>query len=513
MSGCRPTAGAAVFAVEYRAVMNHLAAVMSSLPRSLYTAAQTRELDRRAIAGGINGYALMTRAGEAAFQLLRERWPLATRIVVLAGPGNNGGDGYVLARLAWNQHLDVKVLTLGDHEPLTGAAAEAANEATRARVPEKSWKGELPEADVYVDALFGTGLNKPLSGDFAAVIAAVNQSGKPVLALDLPSGLQADTGAELGEAVRADATITFIGLKPGLLTGRGPALAGALRFAGLDVPHSIYQTAEPVALRQDAADLAALGRRARDAHKGQSGHVLVVGGDHGMAGAVALAAEAALRSGAGLVSVATRPAHLMMLTARRPELMCHGVSSAADLAALFARADVIVLGPGLGQGEWGTALFGAVLDSCLPLVVDADALNLLAEQPESRADWSLTPHPGEASRLLGTTVAAVQADRFAAVRELRRRYGGSVVLKGAGSLVLDDDGLSLCPYGNPGMAAGGMGDVLAGVIGGLRAQSVAQPARLGVLAHALAGDAAASGGERGLAASDLLLHLRRQVNP
>ncbi|MFZ5561849.1 MAG: NAD(P)H-hydrate dehydratase [Pseudomonadota bacterium] len=487
---------------------------MSSLPRSLYTAAQTRELDRRAIASGIGGYALMTRAGEAAFQLLRERWPQATRIVVLAGPGNNGGDGYVLARLAWSQHLDVKVLTVGNHEPLTGEAAEAASDATRARVPESGWQGALPEADVYVDALFGTGLNQPVGGDFAAAIAALNRSGRPVLALDIPSGLEADTGAELGEAVRADATLSFIGLKAGLLTGRGPALTGELFFSALSLPETTYAGAPPVARRLVAAELAALGRRPRDAHKGLSGHVLVVGGNHGMAGAVALAGEAALRSGAGLVSLATRAAHAALPTARRPELMCHGVETRAGLAPLLARADVVVLGPGLGRDAWSRALFGAVLDSGLPLVLDADALNLLAQMPETRGNWLLTPHPGEAARLLGSSAAAVQADRFSAIRALQERYGGSIVLKGAGTLILDDSGLALCPYGNPGMATAGMGDVLSGVAGALLAQQFPQAAAMAVLVHALAGDqAAADGGERGLLASDLFPFLRQWVNP
>ncbi|MCD6061042.1 MAG: carbohydrate kinase, YjeF related protein [Moraxellaceae bacterium] len=487
---------------------------MPQLPRSLYTAAQVRELDRRAIAAGVAGYALMTRAGQAAFQRLRERWPQASRIVVLAGPGNNGGDGYVLARLAWNQHLDVKIVTVGDHDHLAGEAAEAASDATRARVPEVSWQGRLPEADVYVDALFGTGLNKPVAGDFAAAIAALNASGRPVLALDIPSGVQADTGAELGEAVRADATISFIGLKAGLFTGRGPALTGEVFFHALSVAAAVYEGIAPVAQRLTATDLAVLGCRPRDAHKGMHGHVLVVGGNQGMAGAVALAGEAALRSGAGLVSVATRPAHTGVLTARRPEIMCHGVERAGDLAPLLAKADVVVLGPGLGRDDWGRALFGAVLDSRLPLVLDADALNLLAEMPEQRADWILTPHPGEAGRLLGLTTAQVQADRFAAVRALRERYGGSIVLKGAGTLVQDDAGLSLCPYGNPGMATAGMGDVLSGVAGALRAQQVPQAAAMAVLVHALAGDRAAhDGGERGLMASDLFPFLRLQVNP
>lgn len=494
---------------------------MSSLPTPLYDAAQSRELDRRAIAAGTPGYALMQKAGEAAFQYLREHWPAATRIVVLVGRGNNGGDGYVLARLAWAQHLDVRLVTVGAHELLKGEVMAAASDATRARVPESSWNGELPPADIYVDALFGTGLNRAPSGDFPAVIAALNASGKPVLALDIPSGLVADTGHAPGAVVQATATLTFIALKIGLLTGRGPELTGTLALADLGLPADLADGLSPVATRLSARDLAGwLPRRARDAHKGDHGHVLVVGGNHGMAGAVALAAEAALRAGAGLVSVATRPAHLTMLNARRPELMCHGIERAADLAPLLARADVVVLGPGLGRDDWATALYGAVMDSGKPLVLDADGLNLLATMPDNLYPAPgiriLTPHPGEAARLLATDTAGIQADRPAAARALASRFDSVVVLKGAGSLVADTDGLGLCGYGNPGMAGGGMGDALAGIVGALLAQGLPPGAatRAAVTVHALAADdAARSRGERGLLASDLFPFIQRRVNP
>ena len=483
----------------------------------LYSADQSRELDRRAIAAGTPGYTLMQRAGQAAFQWLREHWPNATRIVVLVGRGNNGGDGYVLARLAWSQNLDVHLLTVGDHEQLKGEAIEAASDATRACVPEFSWTGALPEADIYVDALFGTGLTRPPSGDFPAAIAALNDCGKPVLAIDIPSGLAADTGHAPGAVVEATATITFIGMKAGLLTGRGPALCGRLHLDTLDLPASLANGITPLAHRLSSQQLAGwLPHRSRDAHKGHHGHVLIVGGNHGMAGAVAMAAEAALRAGAGLVSVATRPEHLMMLNARRPELMCHGITTAADLAPLLARATVVVLGPGLGQDHWAGSLYGAVLDSRLPLVLDADGLNLLAQQPDSRSERILTPHPGEAARLLETTTKAIQADRFAAVRTLQERFGGTVILKGSGSLIASADGIELCPYGNPGMGSGGMGDLLAGIIGALRAQGLSADtaAAAGAMVHALAGDDAAYvAGERGLIASDLLPFVQQRVNP
>ena len=255
--------------------------------------------------------------------------------------------------------------------------------------------------------------------------------------------------------------------------------------------------------------------RVRASHKGDYGHVLVVGGDHGMAGAVRLAGEAAARTGSGLVSIATRRAHAASITAARPELMCHGVESAHDLRLLLQRASVVAIGPGLGQSAWACGMLAAVLQTRLPLVVDADALNLLAQEPMQCDHWVLTPHPGEAARLLGITAQQIQADRLHAVQALQQRYGGVCVLKGAGSLVCASDAMTLCEAGNPGMASGGMGDVLTGIIAGLLAQglSLVDAANAGVYIHATAGDRAAQEGERGLLASDLLPQLRRLVNP
>jgi NAD(P)H-hydrate epimerase len=233
-----------------------------------------------------------------------------------------------------------------------------------------------------------------------------------------------------------------------------------------------------------------------------------------MAGAILLAARAALRGGAGWVSVATRAAHAAALTAAQPELMCHGVEDPRELRALLARASVIALGPGLGQGEWGRAMWSQALSAPQPLVVDADGLNWLAENPSRREDWVLTPHPGEAARLLGCATGEVQSDRLARAGELAQRYGGVSMLKGAGTLVQGRE-LALCPHGNPGMAVGGMGDVLCGLIAALIAQGLApeRAAQAGVLAHALAGDRAARAGERGLIPADLLAELRAVLNP
>lgn len=484
----------------------------------LYRAEQVREFDRRAIEQhGIRGYTLMTRAAAAALQALRAQWPQAHRLCVLCGAGNNAGDGYVLARLAQQAGLDVVVGWLCDPAALRGAARQAADDAAAARVPIQPFTPELPgAADVIVDALLGTGLTRPLAGAWAAAVAAANTAAAPVLSLDIPSGLQADTGAILGEAIRAALTVTFIAPKPGLFTGAGPDCAGEVRLADLEVPAAVFAAMEPAAVRLTAADLPGWlpGPRTRGAHKGAFGHVLVVGGQPGMSGAARLAAEAAARVGAGLVSVATHPAHAALLNVGRPELMCRGVPTPADLAPLLARASVLAVGPGLGQDDWGRGLLDAALGTGLPCVLDADALNLLAAAPRRRDDWILTPHPGEAGRLLACTTAAVQADRPAAVRALQVRYGGVIVLKGAGTLVHDGRRTWLVSAGNPGMASGGMGDVLTGAIAGLLAQgqAPAEAAVTGVLVHGLAGDTAAADGERGLLAGDLLDALRRWVN-
>ena len=344
----------------------------------------------------------------------------------------------------------------------------------------------------------------------------IRDSAAPVLALDIPTGIHGDSGAVLGSAVRADLTITFVGLKTGLFLGEAPDYCGEVCFAGLDIPASYVSGIAPALRRVDDAMLAAaLPRRQRTGHKGDYGHVLIIGGGEGMPGAVRLAGEAALRTGSGLVSLATHPAHAAMLVASRPELMPHGVASPADLEPLIERADVVAFGPGLGRSEWAQALFDYVATLALPAVWDADALNLLADRPAAMEQRVITPHPGEAARLLGCTGAAVQADRPAALDALAQRFGGTVVLKGAGSLVSAGPVPYLCMAGNPGMGSAGMGDVLTGIVASLIGQGVpvGDAAAVGVLVHARAGDRAATLGERGLVASDLLAELRHVANP
>ena len=513
------------------------------LPQELYRAEQVRELDRIAIEDeGIPGIDLMERAGQAAFTVLQQRWPRARSIGVLCGVGNNGGDGYIVARLAHEAGYAVTVWSVGDADKVRGDALTARTRMEEAGVGiEKFMDADLPDLDIVVDGLLGTGLGGEVKGTWCNAIVAINtaqQQGSRVLALDTPSGLHADTGQVLGVAVRADCCVTFIGLKLGLFTGQGPALCGEVVFDDLKVPDSVYARVSPTATRWHwAAASSLLPHRSATAHKGDFGHVLVVGGDHGMSGALRLAGEAALRVGTGLVSTATRAAHAAIVSSTRPELMSHGVESVPELVALLRRASVVAVGPGLGQGRWARALFSALLDSPLPMVVDADGLNLLAMEPLYRDNWILTPHPGEAAGLLGQSVDEVQADRLKAAAEIQRRYGGVVVLKGAGTVVFDNGTgsgveIAICSEGNPGMASGGMGDVLTGIIAGLLAQgslfaqgcllaqgclpaqgcSLGEAARLGVCLHAHAADIAAEQGQRGLLASDLFPVIRRLVD-
>ncbi len=493
-----------------------------TLPDRLYTAAQSRTLDQAAMGAGIPGTQLMERAGEAALRLAVRLWPQAESPLIVCGGGNNGGDGFVFARRARELGMRPRVWLLADPERLRGDARRAWERLRESDVPVEAYvPGMRPEGDYLVDALFGIGLQRPLEGPWAAAVAAMNDSDTPVLAVDLPSGLHADSGAVLGCAVRARATISFITLKRGMFTHEGPEHCGEIHYDSLGVSEEILHCEPPAAclLRHPAWRLP---RRRRDGHKGEHGHLLVVGGDIGYSGAARMAAEAALRAGAGLVSVATRAAHAAVLNLGRPEIMAHPSEDSQALRALLERVDGVVVGPGLGHGDWAAMVLETLTTWEGPLVVDADAL-VQAERLGREGGWRVfTPHPGEAARLLGTPVAEVQADRFAALAHLRCLAPGHWLLKGCGSLLAEegDDCPWVCAHGNPGMGSGGMGDVLSGVLGGLLVQGrrMGWPpgalVRLGVALHAAAADrAAAEAGERGLLATDLLPFIRKMVNP
>lgn len=481
------------------------------LPDALYSAAQVRDLDARLINAGTPGLELMQRAAHATWRAMRRRWSDPAVLSVLAGHGNNAGDGYLVAGLAHKAGWSVRVLAVGDPAALRGDAAAAHAEAQALGVEIVQWLGQ-PLVGIVLDALLGTGLAGDVREPYKSAIEAINAAHLPVAAVDIPSGLCADTGRVLGCAVRADLTVTFIGLKLGLFTAEAPDLVGHLVFDDLQAdPQSIADV--PVsATRLDSFNLPPLAPRPLTAHKGQYGRVLVIGGDHGFGGAALLSAESALRSGAGMLTLATRPEHVPAALVRMPEVMSAGVSSANQLMGLIDAASVLVVGPGLGQGSWGRSLLSAAASSNKTQVWDADALNLLAVgQASIPHKGVITPHPGEAARLLGIETAAVQADRPAAARALAKKYQVVCVLKGSGSLIADAEGrLALCDRGHPAMASAGLGDVLAGLIGALLAQHMApfEAACLGVWLHARAGEESGQAG-RGLLASDLVAVIRR----
>ncbi len=511
---------------------------MSTLPLKLYTAQAVRELDRIAINSiGIDGLELMSRAGQAAYRLTQQQWPQARHLIVLCGPGNNGGDGFIVAQRALDLGLEVDVYLLTSPDKLSPTATLAHNQLCAHDIQLRELDNKNiehllssldgdghPGSTLLIDALFGTGLDRDIGDSLAYLFARINSHPVPVLALDIPSGLHADSGCLLGNALMAAVTISFIGLKQGMLTGVGTEVCGTIFFDDLQVPELVYSFVNATVERVDydsylVHDQQILAPRLPSVHKGNFGHVLVVGGAPGMTGAVYMAAEAAARAGAGLVSVATHPDQTLGVNVRRPEIMVHALTGNDHLGQCLKQASVVAVGPGLGQQDWGRECLAQVLDSLaskpIPLVIDADALNNLAEEGFYNDQWILTPHPGEAARLLGKSTAAVQADRYVAARDIQQRYGGICVLKGAGTIIQSGDMSFVCSAGNPGMASGGMGDVLTGIIAGFLAQGLSplKAAVLGVCIHAEAGDLVAKEGQRGMLATDLFPFIRRLVNP
>ncbi|MDH5393468.1 MAG: NAD(P)H-hydrate dehydratase [Gammaproteobacteria bacterium] len=488
----------------------------------LYSAQQSRELDRLATAGdadqaGIASYELMQRAANAVFEFSQLKFPQAHSILVLTGAGNNAGDGFLFAKQAMQLGCELNVYSLVDAETLKG-------DAKKAYLDWLEEGGEFVEdinraafnADLIIDAILGTGLQRELSQQWIAIIEQINELETPVIAVDVPSGLNADTGAVQGAAIIADYTVCFIGLKKGLFTGMARNHCGEIIFNDLHVPASVYsQVNEDAYLLSDEELSSHIIQRPACTHKGQTGHLLIVGGNLGMCGAVILAAQAALRSGAGRVSVITRTQHVAAVVAVQPEIMVYGIELPVIPETLLKRVNVIAIGPGLGRDDWGKQLFEQVIHQPHHKILDADAFYHLPDHAADLGDAVITPHPGEAARLLGVDIETIERDRFQAVRQLYQEYNALVVLKGAGTLVYDgSEQVDICPFGNPGMATAGMGDVLTGLIAALMAQGYAkdEAARIGVCIHAQAADAAAKDGQIGLLASDLFSFIRQQIN-
>ena len=467
-----------------------------------------RELDRLCIEEhGIAGYELMQRAGLRLLACLVAHYPDAEKLAICCGGGNNGGDGYVVARLALEHGLEVRLFALTDPDQLQGDAARAAAEYREAGGQILRNDMDFDGCDVIVDAILGIGLDREVQGEFRQLIVQMNQYGAPIVAADIPSGLNADTGIPMGCATQADLTVSFIGRKRGLYTGKSADYVGNLEFDDLGAPDAAYESVSPDAwLLNDFGAREKIPLKKPSTHKGEMGHVLVAGGDFSMSGAVLLTAKATLMTGSGLVSVATRREHALAMAGSLPEAMWANGEDFEYVDQLLKNADVVALGPGLGNSEWSVQLWHRLTSCDKPLVLDADGLNLLAEAPRQCHDWILTPHPGEAARLLKTTIDEIQKDRYQAVRTLAKRYCAVVVLKGSGSLIANPEGeVRVCPYGNSAMATAGMGDALTGVIASLVGQGMNafDAASEGVLNHALAGDRAAHD-RRQILASELI---------
>lgn len=495
----------------------------------LVGAAEMSAIDRAAIEGfGIPALTLMDRAGRAVAEAAEALAAPRGRIVVVCGGGNNGGDGYVAARLLRGTGRDAEVVALVRADRLSHDARAVREQAERAGVPIDD-QGELLSfeagpGDVVVDAIFGTGLARAPEGAFAEAIARIlslRARGARVLAVDVPSGLSADTGRPLGPCVRADRTVTFGFMKRGLSIFPGADHAGDVSVVDIGIPQAAAERV-PVTCEMltEAEARALLPPRRADAHKGDAGRVLVVAGSRGKTGAAHLALLGALRGGAGLVTLAAREEVLPLALSGLPEAMSQPLAGAGalgrgDLDALAAAASgasALVVGPGIPRGAETAALLRSLLEKArIPAVLDADALNALAESPKLLAGLPpgivLTPHPGEMARLVGKSADEVQQDRIGIAAAKAKEWGVTVVLKGARTVVAAPSGPpAVVPTGNAGMATGGTGDVLAGLVGALLAGGLpaASAARVGAFVHGRAGDLAARNhGQRGLLASDL----------
>jgi NAD(P)H-hydrate epimerase len=520
---------------------------MQELPDKLYRVASIVQLEQIAIEKfDIPAYDLMKRAAQAVFDTINSRYPQCKKILVLCGAGNNAGDGYVVARLARQHGYDVQVISLIDPENLSGAALSAYNDWSSTGgvtqiIDSSPDVSVLGNPDIIVDALLGTGLKRQLSEHWGRWIKAVNNSAVTIVSVDVPSGLFVDTGNIADEAIHADLTVCFIGLKQGMFTAQANDYCGEIIFSDLDLPREVFSMVKHDARLLKSFDGSRLPARKPSSHKGRFGHVLIVGGNEGMPGAVILAARAALRTGAGLVTIITIPQHLSAISDAVPEAMIKACSVRPDdsfmtIESLFEQAFVkdvthIAIGMGLGRDEWAKTVMKHCIDLKAPAVYDADALNLLAENEQliskiSSETLVITPHPGEAASLLSAgsrpadgalSAADIQNDRFKAISNLYELFELDnlvVVLKGAGTLIFNGDETRLCKLGNAAMSAPGMGDVLSGIIIALQAQSIAfdESAELGVCLHASAAQNISGQKTRGLLASDVIEELSAVLN-
>ena len=524
--------------------------ISDNLPQQRFKAEQVRDNEASvAKTQGIEMYQLMLDAGRAVFELVSTYYG-CKNLLVLCGYGNNGGDGYVVAKLALIDNWKVSVVQVGNTDKLKGDAKRAYDDFVDAGgkvdvclhghiIHDELVDDELvaDQNTVVVDALLGTGVTGDVREPMAGLIDWVNHQAVAgefagVVSVDVPSGLDSNTGVVANTAIRATQTCTFIGVKQGLSTGLGPDYCGKLYYADLAIGEAFNAQVQASAWCVNQKQLAeVLPKRQLASHKGSFGHVLLIGSDKGMSGAIRMAGRACFRTGAGLVSIVTHNDNEMVVAADSPEFMVSGVNTDTDIRPWLDKVDVIALGPGLGQNSWGQSMFTQVIEylkhTPKPCVLDADALNIMASLKfYPRFDIGcfegkstvITPHPLEAARLLRSNTKIIQQDRFEAAKTLSDITGAVALLKGVGTVICSVDEAQGCMHintsGNPGMATAGMGDVLTGIIGALMAQrfSAKDAAIFGAFIHGLAADSAAKQGERGMMATDILAYIRQVVN-
>jgi ADP-dependent NAD(P)H-hydrate dehydratase / NAD(P)H-hydrate epimerase len=499
------------------------------------TAELMRKLDQRAISEfGIPGMVLMENAARGIINTLFRSFPdlLTSRIGVLAGRGNNGGDGLAVARYLANRGISCRVFLFAAHEEIKGDASANLGILKRMGVAVQEvlnleeWEGQkalVGSSDLLLDGIFGTGLKGPVEGFFREIIESVNSLKKPVVAIDIPSGLDADSGQVLGACIQARITVTFGLAKRGLLVQPGVQAAGRVVIVDISLPALAVDGEKIQDYLIEGADFSPyLPPRKPEAHKGQFGHLFILAGSPGKTGAAALVSQAALRVGTGLITLGVPESLNSILEEKVTEVMTEplpetrektlGLSAQQRIYELCSRKTALAVGPGLSlNSETIRLVQQLVRKSPLPAVIDADGLSALAGKLEilrkNQKELILTPHPGEMARLAGISIEEIQRDRFEVARGFAKEYGVILVLKGSRTLVASPGGeVFINPTGNPGMASGGMGDVLTGMIGGFLAQGlpVLEAAKLGVYLHGLAGDYAVFlKGERGIAATDL----------
>lgn len=484
--------------------------------KPLYQAQQVKagEVEAAKLAG-LGMYQLMLSAGEAVFNKIIELYGGDVRVLVLCGGGNNGGDGYVVAKLAVERGIKVTVWAATLPDKLTGDAKRAYQDYLLAGGQIlQCYSCPLDNFDVAIDALLGTGLSGKVRDELGVLIDQVNDSHIETISVDVPSGLCSDTGRVLGHSIRANHTVTFIGIKRGLVTGQARAFVGHLHFSGLGVNEQFEQMQTTKIWLDSPQLIHPLKQRDACAHKGTQGKALLVGGEYGLGGAILIAANACLKSGSGLTACLTEERNLTAGLVSTPEVM-FATWSEGNLSQRLDWCNAFALGPGLGKTIHAQQIFERASNSAKPKVFDADALSFLAENPNKDDRRVITPHPGEAAKLLACSIDDIEKNRYQAVVQLQQRYGGVVVLKGAGTLVCTEKGTYVCSAGNAGMATGGMGDTLTGITVALLAQSYTpdMAARIAVMLHSCAADYnVSSNGQCGLTATDVVNSIRDVIH-